>query len=125
MRDAFIVHGGLGTIVEALRMRKPTVVTGILLMDQRFWGQVCFDKGVGPRPVHIEAFKTGAVDWANKALDPCSEYAQAAAALSFGDEADDGVSANVNEFVRLIDSKLVPPRSHLAKKETCLADELD
>ena len=26
--DAFVVHGGLGTTVEALRMRKPTVVTG-------------------------------------------------------------------------------------------------
>ena len=25
--DAFVVHGGLGTTVEALRMRKPTVVT--------------------------------------------------------------------------------------------------
>ena len=30
--DAFIVHGGLGTTVEALRMRKPVAVTGVLLM---------------------------------------------------------------------------------------------
>ena len=28
--DAFVVHGGLGTTVEALRMRKPTVVTPTL-----------------------------------------------------------------------------------------------
>jgi UDP:flavonoid glycosyltransferase YjiC (YdhE family) len=32
--DAFVVHGGLGTTVEALRMKKPVAVTGILLMDQ-------------------------------------------------------------------------------------------
>ena len=38
--DAFIVHGGLGTTVEAIRTRKPVAVTGILLMDQRFWADV-------------------------------------------------------------------------------------
>ena len=54
--DAYIVHGGLGTTVEALRMKKPVAVTGILLMDQRFWGSVCHDKGVGPAPVHIDNF---------------------------------------------------------------------
>ena len=52
--DAFVVHGGLGTTVEALRMKKPVAVTGVLLMDQRFWGGVCFNKGVGPAPVHFD-----------------------------------------------------------------------
>jgi len=116
--DAFVVHGGLGTTVEALRMRKPTVVTGILLMDQRFWGLVCHEKGVGPKPVHIEAFKDIATDWADRALDPASNYATAAAALSFGDEANDGVSANVAEFVRIVESPdLSVPKSHKAKIE--------
>ena len=85
--DAFVVHGGLGTTVEALRMKKPVAVTGILLMDQRFWGGVCYDKGVGPSPAHIEPFKDIAADWADRALDPASDYATAAAALDFGDEA--------------------------------------
>merc|ERR1719223_1097818 len=102
--DAFVVHGGLGTTVEALRMRKPTAVTGILLMDQRFWGLVCHEKGCGPKPVHIESFKDIATDWADRALDPESDYSKAAAALDFGDEDNDGVTANVNEFVRLIES---------------------
>lgn len=114
--DAFVVHGGLGTTVEALRMRKPVCVTGILLLDQRFWGQVCYDKGVGPMPVHIDAFKGVAVEWADKALDPNSEYVQAAAALEFGDEAEDGVSANVRAFARLVSRKLPPPPSHVASK---------
>ena len=117
--DAFVVHGGLGTTVEALRMRKPTVVTGILLMDQRFWGQVCHDKNIGPKPVHIESFKDIATDWADRALDPESDYGKAAAALSFGDEDNDGVAANVNEFVRLVESgALHPPRGHKAKPES-------
>ena len=58
--DAFVVHGGLGTTVEALRMKKPTVVTGLLLMDQRFWGGVVADKGIGPKPTHIDVFNKGA-----------------------------------------------------------------
>jgi len=126
--DAFVVHGGLGTTVEALRMRKPTAVTGILLMDQRFWGLVCHEKGCGPKPVHIESFKDIATDWADRALDPESDYSKAAAALAFGDEDNDGVTANVNEFVRLIESGvenndgttavLGPPKGHKAKLES-------
>ena len=38
--DAFVVHGGLGTTVEALRMRKPTVVTGGRAVVNRCSGTV-------------------------------------------------------------------------------------
>ena len=31
--DAFIVHGGLGTTVEALRTAKPVAISGVLLCD--------------------------------------------------------------------------------------------
>ena len=113
--DAFVVHGGLGTTVEALRMRKPVAVTGILLMDQRFWGKVCFDKGVGPEPKHIDEFRNEAVDWADRALDPDSDYSRAAAALDFGDEEEDGVAANARMFATIVDAGLPPPRSHKAK----------
>jgi len=113
--DAFIVHGGLGSTVEALRMKRPVAVTGILLMDQRFWGWVCYDKGVGPKPMHIDAFEGSAVDWADKALDPLSDYTRNAAKLTFGDEADDGVAVNVHEIARLVASELPPPKSHTNK----------
>lgn len=112
--DAFVVHGGLGTTVEALRMKKPVAVTGILLFDQRFWGFVCAEKGVGPMPVHVEKFKAIATAWVDAALDPSSDHCAKAATLEFGDEAEDGVSANVAEFARLIEQvehgHLLPPK---------------
>jgi len=94
-------------------MRKPTAVTGILRMDQRFWGMVCYEKGVGPKPMHLEAWKSIAVDWADRALDPESDYSKAAAALTFGDEAEDGVSANVAAFKALSEDAALPvPKPH-------------
>ena len=69
--------------------------------------------------MHIEGFKDIATDWADRALDPESNYGKAAAALSFGDEDCDGVAANVNEFVRLVESGgLHAPRGHKAKLQS-------
>ena len=109
--DAFIVHGGLGSTVEAMRMKKPVCVTGILLMDQRFWGKVCHEKGIGPPPVHIDDFHKSCVDFVDEALDPQSSWLAAAATLEMGDEADDGVAANVNHFAELMESGLKPVRA--------------
>ena len=39
--DAFIVHGGLGTTVEAMRMRKPVAVTGVLIALLELLGAAC------------------------------------------------------------------------------------
>jgi len=100
----FIVHGGLGTTVEALRMKKPTVVTGPLLMDQRFWGNVCYEKKVGPHHVHIDEFDKVCVDFIDDALDPDDPkgYQAAAAASDWGDTAEDGVGKNVNKFAEIL-----------------------
>ena len=107
--DAFIVHGGLGSTVEAIRMRKPVAVTGILLFDQRFWGALCHQKGIGPPPVHIDDFKDTCVAFVDEALGPDSAWAAAARALDFGNEADDGVAANVEHFAKLIESATLRP----------------
>ena len=107
--DALIVHGGLGTTVEALRARKPVAVTGILMMDQLFWGQVCAAKGVGPPPSTIDEFEKGCVEFIDAALDPTSSYARAAAALSFGDVEDDGVVTNVRFIAQLLESGQLKP----------------
>lgn len=104
--DCFIVHGGLGTTVEALRLKKPCCVTGPLLLDQRFWGSVCHQKGVGPEPVHIEDFHNTCVQFVDGALDPSDPYGWQANALKhdWGVESDDGVSCNVEKFAGLKNS---------------------
>jgi len=106
--DCFIVHGGLGTTVEAFRMHKPVQVTGLLLMDQRFWGRVCELKGIGPAPVHIDNFHKSCVEFMDRALEPDSEWLKNAETMSWGVEADDGVESNVNTFVDLLVSELLP-----------------
>jgi len=100
--DAFVIHGGLGTTVDALRMHKPIQVSGVLLMDQRFWGQVCEEKGVGPAPVHIDNFPDTCVAFADKALDEDSEWLHNAKSLTWGEEGSDGVQANVEAFLCFI-----------------------
>jgi len=104
------VHGGLGTTVEALRTRKPVAVTGILLLDQRFWGDVCWQKGVGPRPVQIDAFYHTCVEFVDKALEPTSSYAVAAAELTLGTPGDDGIETNVAHIEQLLTGGLQPVR---------------
>ncbi|CAJ1387869.1 unnamed protein product [Effrenium voratum] len=107
--DCFIVHGGLGTTVEALRTGKPTCVSGPLLMDQRFWGYACHEKGVGPRPVFITDFEKQCVHYVDNALDPEDpEHWQANARDNqFAGSDDDGVEVNVRCVKELSDLKLL------------------
>lgn len=104
--DIFIVHGGLGTTVEALRMGKPTCVTGPLLMDQRFWGSVCHQKGVGIPATHIDNFAEECLKFVDCALDPTDPEGWQAKAKEqdWGDTADDGVRANVDCFAKLLEA---------------------
>jgi len=106
--DCFIVHGGLGTTVEALRLQKPCVVTGPLLLDQRFWGTLCFQKEVGPEPAHLENFEKSCVTFADGALDPEDPFGWQANAKrhAWGEESDDGVSVNVRTFQKFMETHL-------------------
>jgi len=108
--DVFIVHGGLGTTVEALRKQKPVAVTGPLLMDQRFWGDTVHKKGVGPEACHIDNFPARCVDFVNNALDPADpmKWRANASKASWGAEQDDGVKKNVDTFARLVSKGLKP-----------------
>jgi len=110
--DAFVVHGGLGTTVEALRLKKPTTVTGLLLMDQRFWGGVCEKLQIGTPPVHIDDFGDSCVEFVNKAFEENSMFTANAAKLDFGPETEDGVEINCAAFKTLLESgTLAPVRS--------------
>lgn len=109
--DAFVVHGGLGTTVEALRMKKPCIVTGPLLMDQRFWGGCCHRYGVGPETQHISQFENFCVQFADGASDPKDPrgWQEAARQVDMGDVKDDGVAKNVAAFKGLLDRGLQAP----------------
>ncbi|CAE7352899.1 UGT80A2 [Symbiodinium natans] len=102
--DCFVVHGGLGTTVEALRTRKPCCVTGPLLMDQRFWGYVCHEKGVGPKPVFISDFEKHCVEFVNNAVDPEDPERWQAIARDgdWGNVEDDGIEENVRCIQHLL-----------------------
>jgi len=110
--DCFVVHGGLGTTVEALRARKPVCITGPLLLDQRFWGTVCFQQGVGPEPVHLDSFSNSCVRFVDGALDPLDPrgWQRRARTLqwSSGGVDGDGVTANVDRVASLVASGLRP-----------------
>jgi len=93
LMDCLIVHGGLGTISEAFRAGVPIIVTGVLLLDQRFWGKRVKELGVGPDPVHISDFSHVCVDFVNEALKPNSSWAKKAKKLAdeIRGETDDNV----------------------------------
>eukprot|EP00997_Jenningsia_sp_PLL12_P009556 NODE_653_length_1540_cov_56.389671_g536_i0.p1 GENE.NODE_653_length_1540_cov_56.389671_g536_i0~~NODE_653_length_1540_cov_56.389671_g536_i0.p1 ORF type:complete len:345 (-),score=82.55 NODE_653_length_1540_cov_56.389671_g536_i0:138-1172(-) len=102
--DCLIVHGGLGTTAEALRVGVPVMVTGVLLMDQRFWGHQVSSLGVGPEPSHITEFNRVCVGHLNKALDPDSPWLNRAREFSrqIQGASEDGVPENLEAFVQLL-----------------------
>lgn len=105
--DCCIVHGGLGTTADALRAGKPCMVTGCLLMDQRFWGSRVESLGVGPALCHIQDFPKVCVDNVNKCLADDSIYAKKAKELA-GEiipKSPDGVQENVEAISRFIESE--------------------
>jgi len=74
--DAVVLHGGLGTTSEVLQAQIPAIVTGVLLLDQRYWGMRCCELGVGPFGSHIDDFPKHCVEYVDKALRDGSEWKQ-------------------------------------------------
>jgi len=102
--DAVIISGGLGTTAEALRAALPTIVTGVLLSHQRFWGQRCYDLKVGPEPINLTNFLDKCCDFIDEALKPNSEWKKHAkdVANKIKASSDDGVPENMNAINDLL-----------------------
>ena len=104
--DTVVLHGGLGTTSEALQAEVPAIVTGVLLLDQRFWGARCSQLNVGPFGTHIDDFPDVCVQYVDKALAEDSEWCINAKGLgqmmkeqSFEDPS--GVKRNAECVVRM------------------------
>ena len=59
---------------KALQANPPTIVTRVLLLDQRFWGSRCKTMGVGPFGVHVNDFPNACVGTIDQALTEGSEW---------------------------------------------------
>lgn len=108
--DTIIVHGGLGTTAEAMRAGVPVMITGVLLMDQRFWGLRTYQMGIGPEPAHIKFFSKDCVKNLDKALEPGSEWAKVAKDLppKITGRTEDGVADNIDAVERLLKEWVSP-----------------
>eukprot|EP00667_Euglena_gracilis_P005543 EG_transcript_5587 len=93
--SCLIIHGGLGTTAEAIRSGHPIIVTGVLLMDQRFWGKRVAQLRMGPEPVHIDDFRAVCVQQVEQCLaQACVEHCKAVAQAAAG-RTEDGVEESV------------------------------
>ena len=80
--DFLVVHGGLGSTSEAFRAGKPLMVTGVLVLDQRFWGRRVAELGVGPDPCQIRKLPKVFVQNVDFALTPGNHWAENAKVVS-------------------------------------------
>lgn len=103
--DCIIAHGGLGTTGEILRAAKPCLTTGVLIMDQRFWGRRIYELGCGPPPIHVEDLESVLVDYVDTCLVSDSAYATRAkeVAQQMDLNVGDGVDINVQAFAHLLE----------------------
>jgi len=115
--DVIVAHGGLGSSAEALMAGKPIIITGVLLLDQKFWGRRCHKLGLGPPPMHITKFRKIAVDLILEALRPAEENPWLQEAKKVADQMKasmrndvDGTALNAACLYQM--SKVAPVFSH-------------
>mmetsp|Transcript_30357 Transcript_30357/g.64028 ORF Transcript_30357/g.64028 Transcript_30357/m.64028 type:complete len:617 (-) Transcript_30357:134-1984(-) len=122
--DAVVLHGGLGTTSEALQAKLPTIVTGVMLLDQRFWGSRCKKMGVGPFGVHVDDFPDVCVENVDRALAENSiwkENASRIGSLLLEEAGDDpsGVKRNVDCVVEM--SEVAKPYRYSQSEDSSVA----
>jgi UDP:flavonoid glycosyltransferase YjiC (YdhE family) len=95
---AAVHHGGAGTTDAALRAGLPAVVVPFDY-DQRFWGRLLAERGLGPAPIPPARLDADTLAAALRALDA---YRERVAPLAAAMRTEDGVAA----AVRILESLL-------------------
>mmetsp|Transcript_16909 Transcript_16909/g.21623 ORF Transcript_16909/g.21623 Transcript_16909/m.21623 type:complete len:429 (+) Transcript_16909:1-1287(+) len=126
--DFVLMHGGLGTTAECLQAGVPCMVSGVLLLDQRFWGQRVHDSGVAPPPVHMRDLEKVIVKNVDEALAPGSTYAARAKEIArslASSKSGTGVKPNVDAIVDLAEKArpVMLHRESITKNTAKLARE--
>ncbi len=102
---AVVHHGGAGTTAAALRAGRVSVVVPFDY-DQRFWGRLLVERGLGPAPLPREQLDANTLERALRSALDTPSYAAHLAPLVRALRHEDGV----REAIRVLDS-LVEPRS--------------
>ncbi|MEZ4728870.1 MAG: glycosyltransferase [Caldilineaceae bacterium] len=91
---AVVHHGGSGTTAAGLRAGKPTVICPFIA-DQPFWGQVVYERGVGPQPIPQKKLTVDGLAAAITTAVTDQAMEQRAAELGAQIQAEDGVACAV------------------------------
>lgn len=91
---AVVHHGGSGTTAAGLRAGKPTVICPFIA-DQPFWGQVVYERGVGPQPIPQKKVTVEGLAAAITTAVSDATMQKQAAALGSHIRAEDGVACAV------------------------------
>ena len=91
---AVVHHGGSGTTAAGLHAGKPTVICPFIA-DQPFWGQVVYERGVGPQPIPQRKLTVEGLAAAITTVVSDTTLQERATALGAQIRAEDGVAGAV------------------------------
>ncbi|XP_042040024.1 sterol 3-beta-glucosyltransferase UGT80B1-like [Salvia splendens] len=107
--SAVVHHGGAGTTATGLKAGCPTTIVPFF-GDQFFWGEIIYQKGLGPAPIPISQLTVESLTEAIRfMLQP--EVKSRAMEVAAHIEKEDGVGAAVDAFHRHLPAEvpLLPP----------------
>ncbi|KAH6759101.1 UDP-Glycosyltransferase superfamily protein [Perilla frutescens var. frutescens] len=107
--SAVVHHGGAGTTATGLKAGCPTTIVPFF-GDQFFWGEVIYQKGLGPAPIPISQLTVESLTEAIRfMLQP--EVKSRATEVAARIENEDGIGAAVDAFHRHLPAELPLPSS--------------
>ncbi|KAL1543699.1 sterol 3beta-glucosyltransferase [Salvia divinorum] len=114
--SAVVHHGGAGTTATGLKAGCPTTIVPFF-GDQFFWGEIIYQKGLGPAPIPISQLTVESLTEAIRfMLQP--EVKSRAIEVAARIEKQDGVGAAVDAFHRHLPAEVpLPPPSPPPEKD--------